>query len=219
MRGVIEAYDPANPDAQPVSSPDPVIEALIAEEVDIDAITHADEPEEHSEGPSPSAERGAALITDLEVPQELHALDWQHSHTPEEAVELLALANPDASPDILADVVAYLWTVNATSTQLAEAHSLYDKNCAACHGETGGGDGPAADTTSEQPVAFSDPHHMMEMRGDVLYAKIRRGGMGTGMPNFGTLFTPQETWGLVDYLWSLAFSESSQLEHPETSDH
>ena len=28
--------------------------------------------------------------------------------------------------------------------------------------------------------------------------------MGTDMPNFGTLFTPDETWALVDYLWSLS---------------
>jgi hypothetical protein len=28
--------------------------------------------------------------------------------------------------------------------------------------------------------------------------------MGTGMPNFGTLFSPEETWALVDHLWRLA---------------
>ncbi len=40
----------------------------------------------------------------------------------------------------------------------------------------------------------------------MLYAKIRRGGMGTGMPNFGTVLMAEETWALVDYLWRLAFS-------------
>ncbi len=43
---------------------------------------------------------------------------------------------------------------------------------------------------------------MFTRRSDVLYAKIRRGGMSTDMPNFGTLFTAEETWALVDYLWS-----------------
>ena len=47
---------------------------------------------------------------------------------------------------------------------------------------------------------------MAGRRSDVLYAKIRRGGMGTGMPNFGTVFTPEETWALVDYLWRLAYT-------------
>lgn len=58
--------------------------------------------------------------------------------------------------------------------------------------------------TAETPVAFADPNYLFTMRGDVLYAKIRRGGMGTDMPNFGTLLTPDETWALVDYLWSLS---------------
>ena len=52
---------------------------------------------------------------------------------------------------------------------------------------------------------LADAQRMATRRSDVLYAKIRRGGMGTGMPNFGTLFTPEETWALVDYLWRLAF--------------
>jgi hypothetical protein len=59
------------------------------------------------------------------------------------------------------------------------------------------GMGQPADTTAEKLVAFADAAYMFEMRSDVLYAKIRRGGMGTEMPNFGTLFTPDETWVLV----------------------
>lgn len=60
----------------------------------------------------------------------------------------------------------------------------------------------------EQPVAFGNTSYMFTMRSDVLYAKIRRGGMGTDMPNFGTLFTPEETWALVDYLWQLALEDN-----------
>jgi len=53
-------------------------------------------------------------------------------------------------------------------------------------------------------VAFADAAYLFERRSDVLYAKIRRGGMGTGMPNFGTLLTPDETWMLVEYLWTMS---------------
>jgi mono/diheme cytochrome c family protein len=31
--------------------------------------------------------------------------------------------------------------------------------------------------------------------------------MGTEMPNFGTVFTREETWALVNYLWTLPFEE------------
>ena len=27
----------------------------------------------------------------------------------------------------------------------------------------------------------------------------------TGMPSFGPIFTPEETWLLVDYLWTFVF--------------
>jgi high-affinity iron transporter len=126
-------------------------------------------------------------------------------HTPLEALELLSTANPDSSQTDLVDATAYLWIADADSAALNAAETLYNKNCAACHGQTGGGDGPASGDTTNQPAAFSDPSIMFERRGDVFYAKIRRGGMGTDMPNFGTVFTPEETWTLVDYVWSLAF--------------
>lgn len=58
-----------------------------------------------------------------------------------------------------------------------------------------------------QPSAFGNESYMFMMRSDVLYAKIRRGGMGTDMPNFGTILTREETWALVDYLWQLALAE------------
>ncbi len=59
-------------------------------------------------------------------------------------------------------------------------------------------------------LCFADPGYMFTRRDDVLYAKIRRGGMGTDMPNFGTVFTPEETWALVDYLRSLSTESASE---------
>jgi mono/diheme cytochrome c family protein len=53
---------------------------------------------------------------------------------------------------------------------------------------------------------------MTDRRSDVLYAKIRRGGMGTGMPNFGTLFTTEETWALVDYLRTFSSADAGANE-------
>jgi mono/diheme cytochrome c family protein len=63
-----------------------------------------------------------------------------------------------------------------------------------------------AGQTAVKPIAFSDLAYMWLRRDDVLYAKIRRGGMGTDMPNFGTIFTPDETWALVNYLRSLTLT-------------
>jgi mono/diheme cytochrome c family protein/plastocyanin len=209
MRGTIQVIDPARPAYVPPVSPDPVIEALIAEGVDLDA-SHGDEhrPDEATATPferPPSAQRGAQVLRQVTLPEVVRDPLWQRSHTPAQALELLTVANPQASATDLDDVVAYLWTTLTLSELAPDAQMLYNKNCAACHGQFGGGDGPAADTTAQKPVAFADPAYMVEMRSDVLYAQIRRGGMGTDMPNFGTVFTPEETWALVQYLWSLAF--------------
>jgi mono/diheme cytochrome c family protein len=40
----------------------------------------------------------------------------------------------------------------------------------------------------------------------LLHGKIIRGGMGTGMPNWGSIFTEEEIWALIDYLWTFPFA-------------
>jgi mono/diheme cytochrome c family protein len=124
--------------------------------------------------------------------------------------------------------LAHLWLTDVDEKRLQTAATLYAKNCAACHGETGNGRGPGADTLAAQgigqhanmalagePAAFADPHTMLGGTSDIYYAKIRRGGMGTGMPSFGPIFTPDETWMLVDYLWTFVFDPG---EHGELSE-
>ena len=54
-------------------------------------------------------------------------------------------------------------------------------------------------------IRNAQPGPMLGGTGDVYYAKLRRGGMGTGMPGFGPIFSPDETWLLVDYLWTFIF--------------
>ena len=202
MRGTIAVRDPDNPGLLQTPQHDPVIEALLAEGVDIDATRR---PAGHDARPQPtmprpSASRGEEALPTLHVPPELQDEAWRRTHTPSEALSMLAAANPEVREGTLVDVIAYLWVSNMTAERLAVAEALYNQNCAACHGEMGGGDGPAAGLTRTEPVAFADPAYMFSMRDDVLYAKIRRGGMGTSMPNFGTLLTPEETWALVTYL-------------------
>lgn len=208
MRGVIAVT--GGRQAPPAPQRDPVIDALLAEGIDIDAMVDA----AHGSQPAPaatlattppSAARGALLAERLQVPADLREKAWQRTHTPQEGMALLLAANPASQPQELADAIAYLWVAGSEPASLQDAGTLYTKNCAACHGDNGGGDGIGAGTLPQPPPSFQDPAHMAARRGDVLYAKIRRGGMGTGMPNFGTVFTTDETWALVDHLWKLAF--------------
>jgi mono/diheme cytochrome c family protein/plastocyanin len=210
MRGVVEVIDPAQSKIRQTSVPDPVIARLIEDGVNIDANVMPDRMNSMSTPllpVQPSAGRGGTILSSLHLPPDIQSLEWRRTHTPAQAVEILGAANPGAAEQDVYDAVAYLWLNRISEQQSADAQSLYNKNCATCHGESGTGDGPNASNTAMLPTNFTDINTMWTMRSDILYAKIRRGGMGTDMPNFGTLFTPEETWELVDYLWFLTLAE------------
>lgn len=121
------------------------------------------------------------------------------------------------------DVVAYLWHSNTTPGSFANGKDLYAQNCAACHGENGGGDGVFADDLAfageasmqsmtgahdmvmQTPPDFTDPKRMLGASPALLQGKILRGGMGTGMPMWGVIFTEEQIWDLIAYIYSFQF--------------
>jgi len=125
------------------------------------------------------------------------------------------------------DVIAYLWQSNTTPDALANGKQLYAQNCAACHGENGAGDGVfaddlarageasqqtmtgAMDMTMQTPVDFTNPTHTLGASPALLQGKILRGGMGTGMPMWGSIFTEEQIWDVIAYLYSFQFEYSS----------
>ena len=54
---------------------------------------------------------------------------------------------------------------------------------------------------------FSDPGQMYGASPALLQGKIIRGGMGTGMPSWGQIFSEDQTWALTDYLWTFSFQD------------
>ncbi|MBI4733093.1 MAG: c-type cytochrome [Chloroflexi bacterium] len=137
--------------------------------------------------------------------------DYYRSHSPAQ-IYLDLRADPAlvslAGSDIW-DLVAYIWLSNTTPEGLAEGQRLFAQNCAACHGETGGGNGVfSANITAlagKTPANFSDPAITLGASPALLQGKILRGGMGTGMPSWGPLFTDQQTWDLVGFLYTFQF--------------
>jgi mono/diheme cytochrome c family protein len=115
------------------------------------------------------------------------------------------------------DAIAYLWRENTSPAALTEGERLYQVNCAACHGESGAGEGVFADemkALAEQnndehgiqvPTDFTDAEHLLEAQPAKLHGLILRGGMGTGMPMWGSIFTEEQIWDLIAYLYSFQF--------------
>lgn len=174
--------------------------------------------EEHVELPSqPSATRGAAFAG--QIPAAILASEYYLSHSPMETFDELREepALQSLNDENIWDAVAYIWKQNTTPAALMEGERLYQVNCAACHGKAGAGDGQFADemkAIAEQnqdehgiqaPTDFTDVEHLLEAQPAKLHGLILRGGMGTGMPMWGTIFTEEQLWDLVAYLYSFQF--------------
>ncbi|MGB7875194.1 MAG: c-type cytochrome [Anaerolineales bacterium] len=170
---------------------------------------------------NPSAQRGADIALDLSAYQSQY---YYRSHSPEEAWQDLRgdINFASYSDQQLWDSVAFIWQSNTSPDVLAEARQLYAQNCAACHGESGGGNGVFSGEQSQvqdeaggmisgheivSPSDFTDPIHMLSTSPAALQGKILRGGMGTGMPMWGVIFTEGQTWSLVSYLYTFQFEE------------
>jgi hypothetical protein len=206
MRGTIEVSGPGGA-AVPASTPLYLMLGL-----DLDAPHPADPVP----AVRPSAARGEALALDAAV----LPLDDTRTLSPAQVWqgwrEMPHIK--DLTDQALWNLVALRWRDSSPEPVLEEAGRLYAANCAACHGETGKGDGVMAESIAlasddhvqsehglQKPVDFSDFREMLGASPAVLQGKILRGGMGTGMPYFGPILTEQQSWMLVDYIWSFAF--------------
>jgi len=160
----------------------------------------------------PSAQRGVDLGLDLSTYQ---SQDYYRSHSPEQVWQELR-DDPkfvSYSDQQLWDAVAFIWSSNTTPEELNEAQQLYAQNCAACHGKSGDGNGVfsgeqiQSQNEANSPTDFTDPRLMLSASPALLQGKLIRGGMGTGMPMWGTIFTEDQTWALVSYLYTFQFEE------------
>jgi len=75
--------------------------------------------------------------------------------------------------------------------------SLYNANCAMCHGPEGKGDGPVAPAYIPQPADLTSPRVQSLTDGDI-FLRVTN-GFGT-MPDFRKKLSPEERWHIVNYV-------------------
>ena len=212
MRGVIEVTGPGAP---AVTAAAPLYVVL---GIDLDAPHLADVVPMKK----PSAVRGAVL--DVSIPVQYLTRDYYLAHSPAALWHSLReeTAMPNRTDQDVWDLVALVWQSNTTPETLKEGGDLFLKFAAAAHGADGSGNGvlgtpaPQPDSFSghalQSPADFTDARRMLGASPALLQGKMIRGGMGTGMPSWGAIFTGKQTWAMVDYLWTFQFEYSKSYE-------
>jgi len=211
MRGTIEVLpNPDQPDPTQVDVPNE--ESLFMRlGVELDGHPHTDLVPEQGR---PDAHRAAAL--GIAPPESYLVPEYYRTHSPVEVFTALRREpfSASLSDQQVWDFVAWIWQQGTSSEKLAEGQELYTRNCAACHGTSGAGDGVmAAQVAAEYansghqsgPTNFTNPQRSLATSPAIQQGKIIRGGMGTGMPYWGPIFTEEQIWSLVDYLWTFQF--------------
>jgi high-affinity iron transporter len=90
---------------------------------------------------------------------------------------------------------------------LRTAATLYQAQCAACHGAQGQGDGPAGASLDPAPSNFHDRQRMDQRSVYGLYSTITLGVQGTGMSGFQAL-GEDERWALAFYVSNFTSPEA-----------
>jgi len=215
MRGTIEVSGSESGTPEPASPP-----LYVSLGLDLDAPHNA--PLVPSS--QPSAGNGQKLVDNLLISQ-FTTPDYYRSHSPSQLFDDLKLTGLNDSDRW--NLVAAIWQSNTTPEGLAAGKQLFAQNCAACHGETGGGNGVfaeklssagaasaqtmsgAQDMVMQTPATFADPQRMLGASPALLQGKILRGGMGTGMPMWGSVFTEEQIWNVISYLYTFQFDYSN----------
>ncbi|MBL6962036.1 MAG: cytochrome c, partial [Anaerolineales bacterium] len=81
---------------------------------------------------------------------------------------------------------------------IAEGKQVFESTCAACHGDTGLGDGPAAAALTPQPASLVEVNKTAA--DDYLLWRISDGKEGTAMVSWKTSFSEDQIWQVISYL-------------------
>lgn len=216
MRGSIEV---ASAEGLPA---EPAVEDRAPLYLDLNLDIDAPHPASAIPLAKPSAARGAAFLENM--PSAYRSMEYLRSHSPAETWRALR-AEPFAqglNDQQVWDLVASLWQSGSSPEQLDQGQALYAQNCAACHGENGAGEGVFADQAAslgampgpavvdsdlKAPADFNDSSTMLGASPALLQGKIMRGGMGTGMPYWGPIFSEDQVWAIIGYLYTFQFDE------------
>lgn len=93
------------------------------------------------------------------------------------------------------------------ASAVEEGRAVFATNCAACHGESGEGDGPAAEALDPKPATLADRAMMDSMTDGYLFWRVTEGGLNppfnSAMPAWSETLSEDQRWQVITFLRSL----------------
>ena len=93
--------------------------------------------------------------------------------------------------------------VPVSPASIAAGQTLYQKQCAGCHGDTGTGDGAMGAELNPKPSNLADADWKHGSTDGEIFTVIRDGVKSTGMKPYGRKLTAHQLWDVVNYVRSL----------------
>lgn len=112
---------------------------------------------------------------------------------------LLGLTSAGAGPS---NAAGHTWNTVTPVVQEVPIEETYSRQCAACHGEHGRGDGRMARRFKPPPADFQDPEGVAKLTDEELVEVITDGR--ASMPAFGDVLSEQVIAVLVTYVRELS---------------
>jgi putative copper export protein/mono/diheme cytochrome c family protein len=90
-----------------------------------------------------------------------------------------------------------------SAAAITHGQVLFARNCVACHGPEGEGNGPAAAALRIKPADLTQPHIQEHTDGEMFWFLTHgiddlEGGLA--MPGFAAALSPDDRWALIDYV-------------------
>jgi mono/diheme cytochrome c family protein len=129
------------------------------------------------------------------------------SAPPPQAPQQPAAAPAAADGKIPLEAVNQVNPVKPSAESLSRAKKIFGYECAACHGDDGGGAGDLAKNMKSKMADFRDPTSLKGQTDGELFYIISK-GKGE-MEGEGPRLKPEDTWNLVNYLRSFSKGQST----------
>ncbi len=109
------------------------------------------------------------------------------------------------------DVIAYVWSLSASESELAAGRAIYEARCVQCHGEAGRGNGPQSDGSVPDLSDLAAHRDVAPGEWDILLDTAH-------VPSFsGKLGSPERS-AVIDYVRSFAYQAAAEAPPTSTAD-